>query len=91
MSDRKSCRNGVELAGTHQTNSAANRFRDSVKNVHGRIEPVCEPFFATPRFVETGDLLSEHSEDSIGGITGFEPAKQWVRGKVLPCFLFIDF
>ena len=35
------------------------------------------------RLIELGVLLSKDGEDSLGGITGLKPGKEWVVGEIL--------
>ena len=77
------------LGETHKAHSTADQRGEFIKNIYDRSEPFCKPIIIAPRLVKSWYLLSQHDEDSIGGIAGFESSEERIGFKVLPCFLSI--
>jgi len=66
------------LSEAHQANGSTDRRGESVKNIHRWIEPFCGCVIATPDLLKSRNFLLQHGKDSIRGIAGFEPAKEWI-------------
>jgi hypothetical protein len=80
----------VEIAETHRANDMADRRGECTEHIHRRIKPVCQPAIAAPRWVNCGNLLSEHVDDCTGRIAIFEGSKEWIELEVLASLLFIS-
>jgi len=76
--ERKVRTNVYNFAEIYQAQSVANRRGECRYNIHGRVEPVCEPVTTAPRLAEFRDLPSQQLEDGIGSIAGLEPSEKWI-------------
>ena len=68
----------MALSEAHQANSATDCRGESVENIHSWIEPFCGCTIASPGLVKARNLFSQHGEDSIRGIAGLQPMKEWI-------------
>jgi hypothetical protein len=59
-----------------------------LKDVHSWVEPLGVDGL---RLIELLDLFSKHCEKAAGRITGFEPASERVREKIVPCAFLVRF
>ena len=51
-----------------------------MQHVYSRSDPFCESVVAILGFAKPGNSLSKDSENSLGGMTGFEVGKEQMRG-----------
>jgi len=71
-----------DTSDLHQFNSLANLkpVRIRTQGTHGLDDPFCEPVVDILGPVGRGNLLSQDSEDILGGNTGLKPGKKRMGG-----------
>jgi len=76
---------------TYQTNAFPECLRERIQDIHGWIEPVCQPLVAAPRTIEVLDLLLKHGENGGWRIAGLELGGEWMGEKIFLCLFFVRF
>ena len=64
---------------THQPNALANSCGKRIQYIHGRGDPFCQSVIAILGLIEIRGLVSQDSEDSLGGIARLKVGKERVR------------
>jgi hypothetical protein len=78
-------------AKTYQANTFSEGCRESIEDIHHRVQPFRQAVIATLRSIELLDLLLKHGENATGRIAGLELSSEWVGKKVLLGASFICF
>ena len=76
---------------SHQPNALTNGGRKCIQYIHSRDDPFREPIVSILGLAESRDLVPQDGEDSLGRIAGLKVGKEWMRGQVFLCFMFVRF
>ena len=76
---------------TYQTNTLAKCLRECIQDIHGWIEPFCQPFIAASRPVEVLDLLLKDGENGGWRVAGLKLSGEWMGEEISLCLFFVHF
>ena len=76
---------------TYHTNSLSKCLRERIQDIHGWIEPICQPLIAASSSIEVLDLLLKHGENGGWRVAGLELGCEWMGEEIFLCLFFVFF
>jgi hypothetical protein len=81
----------IEYLNIHKPYALANGGGKRIQNIHSRDDPFRESIVSILGLLESRDLVSQDSEDSLRGIARLKVGKERVRGQIFLGFTFVRF